>query len=365
VNRFESNDQGDFLMTLDSGSYNLEFRAQGYEDFPQAFSATFSLTVLPKQSWSDTIYLAANTQKGNLIKGSVLSDLEKPVPGAMVLLEGAKFGTHSAITDSLGEFSLWNIQDSNFSIKTYKSGYESYFSDEKLSSEALDLTLKQINSISLEGQVSFLASNNGIVDITLLDLESRLPIAGYSKKCDESGNYQLDSLPTGSFIVWASFENDGYVMDPDRIAKFGEDTLVVRASDSSHSIDFDVTGAVSLISPTNTAELIVPDTLSLEEAVTFSWEKYSSASGYYIEVTELSGKEIWGGLPTDVNGTYPIILAETESVVFNFDKTASQELQAGESYRWKLYSYKDDKKSEQGRKLISMSEDFKGYFILK
>jgi len=51
--------------------------------------------------------------------------------------------------------------------------------------------------------------------------------------------------------------------------------------------------------------------------------------------------------------------------VFNSDGNASSTLKSNNTYRWRIYSSKDDNSSSTGWKLISVSEEQRGLFIIK
>jgi hypothetical protein len=93
---------------------------------------------------------------------------------------------------------------------------------------------------------------------------------------------------------------------------------------------------------------------------TFTWEKYPSAKEYIIEVFNSNGETIWGGF--DANGVvrHPQISQNETSAVFNFDGSATAQLQDGETYRWKIYADDDDALDVQN--LISSSEYQMGLF---
>jgi len=74
----------------------------------------------------------------------------------------------------------------------------------------------------------------------------------------------------------------------------------------------------------------------------------------------MNGEIIWGGFNADGSNNHHKIDAQTSSVLFNFDGTASESLQAGKIYQWKVYA--DDSRDNGVQTLISASEDLLGIF---
>ena len=173
-------------------------------------------------------------------------------------------------------------------------------------------------------------------------------------------NYSLANIPNGVFIARATYKNDSRVMDPDRIAKFGEPIVTVSGGTCTPStLTFDVTGPVTLNAPTNPLSSTVP--VVVPGKPTFQWSSYSSTSDYVIEVMDAStGQIVWGGF--DKSGALPVkkivIPSSQTSIEYNANGTATiGNLVAGKIYRWRVYASKNDQNSSTGWTLISTSED--------
>ena len=112
------------------------------------------------------------------------------------------------------------------------------------------------------------------------------------------------------------------------------------------------------MSPTNLPSNTIPSEIS-GLTPTFSWEAYPSASDYVVEVSDANGNIIWGGI--DRTESIPVknvvVPSSQTSVVFDYDGTATQSLEPGKVYRWRVFVSKDDKQSTSGWRLISVSED--------
>jgi hypothetical protein len=114
-----------------------------------------------------------------------------------------------------------------------------------------------------------------------------------------------------------------------------------------------------LTSPTNAASSIQPLAVT-STTPTFSWSAYSSTDNYVIEVSDINGNVIWGGFKN--NGTVMnfAIPKTTTSLAYNSNGTATQPLQNGQIYRWRIYASKNDSSDSRGWKLISVSEEQQG-----
>lgn len=204
------------------------------------------------------------------------------------------------------------------------------------------------------GKVSFLATDNGNVDITLLEPNSSEIIPGLTVDNGDDLSYRINDIPNGTFIIFASLKNDDYVLDPDSIVKFGLPKITI--SFDTVEKNFDVTDAVNITSPENNTRINLP---ANDSDLTFKWDPYPSASDYVVEVANASGEIIWGGFNKD--GSKKISLT-SNSTTFNFDGSASESLKSNTYYQLRVYASKNDVKEPLGFKLISSSEVLEGLF---
>ena len=143
-------------------------------------------------------------------------------------------------------------------------------------------------------------------------------------------------------------------MDPDWIIKNGEPYVTV--SGASVIRNFSITGALAVVSPSNAATTSEPLQVT-GTAPTFSWTPYSSSDDYIIEVMNANGQVIWGGFSNNYTVKNISIPRSQTSIQFNSDGKATESLQPGNVYRWRVYTSKNDIKEVVGWKLISVSEE--------
>ena len=361
---------GEFEYSLSPGSYYVKVAAQGFNPVPLLKEGAIPFEIFDGQTTTESIILDAHPNSGNT--GQLSGTIMTPAPnsnGVSDVLVVAEDSTQnlfaSCISGPDGDYDLFNVEPGNYTLTVYLSGYRQISDPVAVdviidgNYEINDIAIESHDNADLSGQVTFLAIANGVVDITLIHPDTLDTIPGLSTLNNKSNNYLLESIPPGTYIAWASFCNDGYVMDPDHIFKFGLPQITFPEDSSDQTLDFSVTGAVTITGPTNEASLVVPQNV-YTASPTFTWEKYPSAKEYIVEVFDSRGNTIWGGFDTNGVVQHPQIIQSETSVVFNFDGSATALLEDGETYRWKIYA--DNDAAANVQTLISSSEDLMGLF---
>jgi hypothetical protein len=361
----KSGDDGQFSIALNPGNYYIRISRQGYIDSPPKgiTAVPFTVTIGETDEQIIELYASDLTNLG-IISGKV-TEGENPVPGVLVVgLQTTGDDGYSSITDQNGEYVIYNIPANTYNVKAWISDYNSNEVDATISNDSetsnIDIALTSGALNTITGQVRNLASENIDVDVALIHRITRETIPGLTTQ-SENQVYTISGIPDGVYVARATFENDERVMDPDRIAKFGE-PVVELAGGISIDLSFDITGAISINNPTNETDTNIPFEI-VGTNPTFEWTPYSSTSDYIIEVMESNGNVIWGGF--DNSGTLTqkniIIPSGQTSIEFNADGNASNAaLELGKVYRWRIFASKDDKNSNTGWTLISASEDQMG-----
>jgi hypothetical protein len=357
-NGYGGND-GSFGIEIDPGTYFLKFSKQGYEELPPKDISPLPLGILTGQvtDYSVQMFKSAIINGGGL-SGKVVAN-GTGLPGVLVVAESGADG-FSAGTDVSGNYAIYNVPANSYTVKAWYSDHNSTEANVTViagtEQSNVDLTLTQGVTGAVTGQISFLATTNAEVDVALLNPLSRETIPGLSVMT-VGQDFTIQNVPDGTYLARATYRNDGKVVDPDWIIKNGEPYVTV--SGGSVSRDFSVTGAVELLSPTNSPMSTQPVDVS-GSGLTFSWASYSSTDGYVIEVTGQNGSVIWGGFTNNWTAKRITIPKTQTSVQFNSDSTATEGLAVGKIYRWKIYASKDDLGEPTGWKLISVSEDQRG-----
>ena len=356
---------GTFSIELDPGTYYLNLSKQAYQKIPSIGVSPVSFTVeLENETVRDYQMQTSSVTNGGLISGTV-SNGTNGISGVLVIAETGSTGASSVTADD-GTYTIYNVPAGSYTVKGYIFDYNS---DEinvtvtaNTESTENNITLIQGVSGSVTGAVTFLATDNGVVDVTLTHPITKETIPGLSTTTVDAGAYTIPKVPNGIYIARASYSNDTYVVDPDWIVKNGEPEVTVN--NNTVTLPFSVTGAVTLTSPTNAMTTTVP--VEITTAVpTFTWVAYASTNDYVIEVSDINGNVIWGGFTKEGSTiTKNIIIPKAQlSIEFNSDGNATSTLKTNTIYRWRIYASKDAV-GDPGWQLISSSEDQQGLFII-
>lgn len=372
---------GMLSLEVEVGNYFVKLYKQGFESIPMQGGSPTPFDV----SDGETTTLSYTMKTSSVVDGGWISGTasigDSGLGGVMVVANLAD-KSYSGLSNSDGIYYIFNVPAGTYSIKGYKSGYNSsvistvVVADEEVTGQ--DITMTDDATASLTGSVSFLSSGGedadipkGSVDVTLIDPISGEPVPGLSVITD-NGNYSIEGIPNGDYIARATYANDTYVVDPDWLFKFGEPSVKVADNNITITLngvvkdrlDFSVTGAVTLTSPKNLFPKAVPDEINKID-LTFTWRPYSSTTDYAFELIDANGTTIWGG----ISGTPGTLVKEIiinpkndgTSYIYPSDGSAPA-LTVGETYRWVIYASKNDTNAPEGWKLISMSEDQMGLF---
>jgi len=272
--------------------------------------------------------------------------------------------TMSGYSGPDGMYALYNIPQGVYEMQAGMAGWYQTAAvtgiqiDSQQVTDSVDIQMTANAGSSLSGRITFLATHNSDVDVVLAHPVSFGAIPGLSTM-SVSQNYSMSNIPPGTYVPWASFYNDGYVMDPDWIRKFGLPVLTVTLSSGPQTVNFSVTGAIVIVSPTNAPDTLVPREI-YTDTPTFVWTAYPSTQEYVIAVYDNFGDIVWGGYDAAGNILHTSIPSSQTSAVYNFDGTASEPIRPGRQYRWKVWS---DKGAQAGvQQLLSSSEDLMGLF---
>lgn len=356
---------GDFNTDLVPGNYFVKLYRQGYEAVPPIGMEAIPFEVIAGTSSDQSAQMiAATITNTGFITGKISTTAG--LGGALVVAEDdVNKRAFSTVSGADGTYRIFNVPAGSYSVRGYLASYSSssVVTSVTAGTESANVNISMTAGASgkLSGSVRNIAAGNKDVDVSLVHPITKETIPGLTT-LSTNLLYNISSIPDGTYIARATFKNDERVMDPDRIAKFGE-PVVTFTSGNSLELTFDITGSVSLMTPSNAATTTKPVDVTSAKP-TFSWTTYSSTSDYVIEVTDAStGTVVWGGF--DKTGELPVkkivIPSSQRSIEFNSDGKASiTELVPGKIYRWRIFASKDDQNSSTGWTLISVSEDQMG-----
>jgi hypothetical protein len=348
---------GNYSFTLNPGNYYLKVYRQGYEQVPMSDAGIVPFGV---NAGDDLVKdYALNPLPNSSSLGSISGKVTvngNAEGGALVVAENGSTG-YSALTGPDGSYSIFNVPAGSWSVNAWMAGNQGTAITSAVTAGQLtanqDIAMTASTGGALSGKVTFLATDNVEVDVSLVHPITKETIPGLTTKTT-GYVYNISNVPNGMYFARASFANDTKVMDPDWILKFGQPSVTINGAPGQ--LDFSVTGAMTLTSPTNELSSVKP--VDVSPLPTLTWQPYASATHYVIEVVNSRGQVIWGGIEGMGNSAVRKVLVPktTLNVMYNFDGTATESLRSGQIYRWRVYASKDEN-STLGWKLISASED--------
>jgi hypothetical protein len=358
-----SGSDGKYSISLPAGTYLMKISNQGYNSIPPEGISAVPVVVTAGQTIPASYQMVASSiTNAGYVSGKVVVGTT-PKQGVLVIVSG-NAGTYSGTSGTNGIFTIYNVPAGSYTLKGYIASFNSNPANvtitQNAKTTASDLILTSGATGTVSGSVTFLATTNIEVDVSLVIPGTNSTIPGLTVMTS-SGNYTLTNVPNGTFIARASWANDNKVVDPDWIIKSGEPIVIVNSNNVS--LNFSLTGSVLLISPSNALTTTVPVEVTTASPV-FSWTAYASTDNYVLEVIDMNGTTVWGGI-SGTPLTRKVIIAKTQtSATYNFDATG-QALQNGKTYRWRVYASKNDSGQALGWKLISASEEQMGLFKIK
>lgn len=369
VGRGFTDANGSIQFTVTYGDYYTETSAQGFETTPPENISPIPFYLAPGIT---TVHgIALDPWSGTGDTGYVVGHVDPAIGNVLIVSERQPaLEDYTTASGPDGVFVIYNLPVGDYAVNALKSGYQ--MSAEvgfPVAADAVNDTVRVPMALysgsTLTGSVTFLASENSVVDITLLDRESGSVVPGLTVMSSASGlGYTVRAIPDGQYLAWASFRNDGYVVDPDWLFKNPGGLEIEFASATTLDLPFSVTGAISLVSPTNPASNTSP-AMAGSAVPTFSWLAYPSTQEYFIEVRNFDGDLLWGGFEADGTSRHAYIPSSQRSVVYNFDaQPGAPALVPGEIYQWRLWADKGTQLDGKVEQLISASEDLRGLFVV-
>lgn len=327
-----TNSVGEHSFKLAQGAYTVKVAAQGYYPNPVQGGLAIPVQVNSGEATDTTIELSENPSAVNtsVISGNI------QVSNSLVVLS-SDTTAYSTMTDSHGNYVLFNVPAGTYDIESFRTGYQAIEKPitvvESTNQSGVDITVNQPASMpSISGMVSFVKTNNSEVDVTVLHSKTKDVIPG-AVTYTNNRRYGINNLPNGEFDVWATYNNDGYVVDPQWLIDNGgteeNPFKALQLTIQGQSIEdhnFNITGAVGLISPTNPSDSVNPARVDTTTP-TFKWETFSSAHSYAIEVKNSAGERIF-----DKN------IGNVTSYTYDpLDPSAA--LENGKTYQWNITAF--------------------------
>ena len=328
----------------------LRADATGYLTYPKAPRLPIAVDV--SEPNAEGIVQTASTDIGLLplqdatgmgsVSGKVLSDS----PAGTLVVAGGSTG----VADRDGSYSVFNVPAGSVSVSGYKVGMNIESKTANVSADAdtggVDLNVLGNPATRVSGKVEIVNPGNGSDTSVILALEDTFDANAARGEAppglrvgNVSGEWAIDGVPDGKYVILAAFENDFLTRDPSNIG--GTDIVHITVpADAVVDQSFKVTG--SLDDPSPTGEQVVSGTPE------FTWQDDSSEDHYEIRVFDAYGTKMWEKLDVPgESGNNPVV------------SYAGPALQAGMLYQFRAVSIH----KTQGP--ISQTEDLMGTFLYR
>jgi len=163
-----------------------------------------------------------------------------------------------------------------------------------------------------------------------------------------SGDFVIEDVPAGTYVVLAAYENDDLVRDPDTSIG-GTSFVTIEVSADQEQADlpasFKVTEALQVVSPGADA----PE--AVDAKPTLTWADDSSEEWYEVRVFDAFGNEVWNDLMVpSVSGN--------KQVTLDYEGP----LDSGMYYQFRVSSWSESGNGEAAP--LSNTEDLRGVFFL-
>lgn len=351
---------------ITSESVTLRVAGSGYQTFPTAprTALPIDLATAAAEVGGARVVMNAATDVGLLAasaggpRGIIRGEVDFTTPGGVLVV--ATQGTtavSTAISDTGGDFALFNVPAGETIVRGYRAGI-------RVDPATVTATASEVGGVVLTGHGDGLGTVTGSINIVnpgggsttsvILVVESTFVATAARGEAPAglragpiSGAFSIADVPPGRYIVLAAFENDFLVRDPD--TNIGGTSLVsVEVPESGGAValaeSFKVTGALDVVSPGATSIEIITTT-----SPEFVWADDSSEDGYELRVFDAFGTLVH----EELNVASP---SGGEDVRYTW---AAAVLEPRMIYQFRALSFRARGAT---RTYISATEDLKGVF---
>jgi hypothetical protein len=276
----------------------------------------------------------------------------------------------STVTDVDGTFVLLNVPDGTWDLSALMSGFTRGEAPGVGVSGGTDVTGVDMAVISgpagsVSGSVNHVAGGEPPSSIVLFYPGTSEAVPGL--RVMAGGEWEIPDVPDGTYDVYATYDNDCNVQDPDpQLAHTAVQQVTVSGGPVTVETTFNITDAIPLTDvwadepcahDDNSIRVV---TYGLDDTPVFTWDDYpGSTQGYCIEVIDVFGNVVWGGFETD--GT-PLVSWPNHTAEATYD---GDPLVGGLNYRWTLWAMANDSSSPLGFRFISSTENLRGLFEVR
>ncbi|HEY6727587.1 MAG TPA: carboxypeptidase-like regulatory domain-containing protein [Polyangiaceae bacterium] len=355
-------------------TFTLRAEAQTYQPFPSGVRVALPISTSEAESQAghyavdnaltDITLIPLDVEGLKSISGRVIAigERESIVGGVLVVASGDA-GTVSAITDRSGAFTVFNVPQGSYELAGYAASIQ-------LETESVSVGDSHVGGVELleldadttrvTGNIQIVNAPGSAVTSVILVVEDtfdadiargevprglRAPRSGAPTV---SGDFVIEDVPAGRYVVLAAYENDDLVRDPDTSIG-GTSFVTVEVSADQEAValpaSFKVTEALEVVGPG------VDEPEAVLEKPVLTWADDSSEEWYEVRVFDAFGNEVWNDLMVPaVSGSKQVTLAYEGP------------LDPGMYYQFRVSSWSESGNGEAAP--LSTTEDLRGVFYL-
>lgn len=356
-------------------NFTLRGSAQDYQPFPSGIRVALPISATDAtldgkryvidNALTDIGLIPLEEGERTTISGSVVAlegDAAGEVGGVLVVAAGDA-GAYSALTDDSGAFTIFNVPSGDYEVHGYASDIQLEAAEATVAADPVaGVRLLELDDelATVTGNVQIVNATGGALTSVILVVEDtfdpnaargevprglRAPKSGAP---DVTGDFVINGVPAGNYVVLAAYENDDLVRDPDtNIAGTDFVSIAVTAADTTIALaeSFKVTQALATVAPGAEG----PEAVS--EKPMLVWADDSSEDWYDLRVFDAFGDEVWTSL------MLPAVSGQ-ETVSVRYEGP----LEPGMYYQFRVSSWREPGGREPAP--ISMTEDLRGVFFL-
>lgn len=341
-----------------TNAFTLRVSAEGFQNFPSPIRQAIPVNVTRSEENAVSnntrdvalLPLAEDLATLSRIEGHALEG-SNGVGGVLVVAEGGGRAS-SAVTDSSGAYAILNLPAGTYSVRGYIGG-KAFAPVEGVVVEAAtpktDVDLSVDAAVTLTkvvGTINMVEGAEGNPTVVLVVAATGEVPPGLST-VSAANNYAIAEVAPGTFHLFASYDNDGNVMDPD--PQQLQQPIVVSpptgAVDGVITIPgFKVTVALDVVRPGLNP---VTETPVSTTGLVFEWKDDSSELFYGFELFNAFGERIYGSAPSATQQPAVKLPAVSGSatVTLTYGDTSNglpawPTLTSGQTYQWRATSYR-------------------------
>lgn len=319
---------GKVLLTLAAGRWSLRVDALGHHSAPEPFQPALVANVLAQQTTAVTVALEPRdgASDAGTISGRVTRD---GVPAAGVLVHAESTVGFSTLTDFYGQYVLLGLNRNLYRVEALVAGAQA---EPRVNVDVAGGAVTGVDFALTSGAgatiTATVGGSVGTTSVSLALVSTGEVLPGGAGRVAFGGSVSLTGVPRAEYVVHVALEDDDRVLSPDLLRR-RMPALVDVTDTATYQVALPTLPAVNGLATTTSSG-----------TASFRWDSYPGAGFYVVEVRDLGGRLLWGGLDARGQPQFRVLAPRTE-VAFGELSPALESLVAGRAYRLRVYAARD------------------------